>query len=271
MFKSIKGAAGTYRRIQQLRNISTKLVNTAINNEGISIIEIQRKPVNALSTQLLTEIRDALECAENNRVRGILLTSGIKNIFSAGLNIKELYKPTIERFTPYWSCFKDVLLKLNMMKIPTAAVVNGHAIAGGCLLPLSCEYRIMVSGYTIGMNETKLGMPVPPWAHSIFTYATSRRQSELALTSGVLFTTEQALTIGLIDQIAANEEDAHETSELFFKQFDQVDFIARKISKQSMKTSIKEALTKNHKKDTEHFFANLIKPHVQQKLEEYAK
>lgn len=176
------------------------------------------------------------------------------------------------------------------MKIPTAAVVNGHAIAGGCLLPLSCEYRIMVSGYTIGMNETKLGMPVPPWAHSIFTYATSRRQSELALTSGVLFTTEQALTIGLIDQIAANEEDAHETSELFFKQFDQVDFIARKISKQSMKTSIKEAnssfnidmltivkpycfqaLTKNHKKDTEHFFANLIKPHVQQKLEEYAK
>lgn len=78
------------------------------------------------------------------------------------------------------------------------SILQGHSPAGGCLLSTSCEYRAMVNGnYTIGLNETALGMVAPTWFMDSFKNTISDREAEIALTTAKLFTVDEALKVGL--------------------------------------------------------------------------
>jgi 3,2-trans-enoyl-CoA isomerase len=74
-----------------------------------------------------------------------------------------MYKPNEERFHKFWYLFQDVWIKLYGSSFPTAAAIIGHSPAGGCLLAISCEYRVMLPNFIIGLNETKVGIIVPTW------------------------------------------------------------------------------------------------------------
>lgn len=84
-------------------------------------------------------------------------------VFSSGLDIFEMYKPDPKRARDFWRTLQDCWLKLYGSPFPTAAAINGHAPAGGCLFSISCEYRVMLPNFTIGLNETKLGIVAPTW------------------------------------------------------------------------------------------------------------
>lgn len=73
--------------------------------------------------------------------------------------------------------------------------MKGHAPAGGCLLASSCEYRVMCPNFTIGLNETKLGIVAPLWFQSTYRNVLSIRDAEKALTLGTLFKTDEALKV----------------------------------------------------------------------------
>jgi 3,2-trans-enoyl-CoA isomerase len=84
----------------------------------------------------------------------------------------EMYKPKEERLRQFWTALQDVWLKLYGSSFPTAAAITGHSPAGGCLLALSCEYRVMLPNFTIGLNETKLGIVAPSWFMARFNNST---------------------------------------------------------------------------------------------------
>lgn len=113
-------------------------------------------------------------------------------MFSAGLDIMEMYKPDLERTAKFWTTLQDVWLKLYGSPFATAAAIGGHAPAGGCLLSMSCEYRVMAQNFTIGLNETKLGIVAPTWFMATMENTIGRRQTEVALTTGRMFTTDEA-------------------------------------------------------------------------------
>jgi 3,2-trans-enoyl-CoA isomerase len=98
----------------------------------------------------------------NEKVQAMILTSGLNSIFSAGLDLTELYSPDADRLPRFWESFQQVFLDLYGSRLATIAAMNGHALAAGCMLALSCDYRIMSKG-TIGLNESKLGIAAPPW------------------------------------------------------------------------------------------------------------
>lgn len=75
----------------------------------------------------------------------------------------EMYKPDVARAKQFWSTLQDVWLKLYGSSFPTAVAINGHSPAGGCLLSLCTEYRVMCKNFTIGLNETRLGIVAPTW------------------------------------------------------------------------------------------------------------
>lgn len=156
---------------------------------------------------------------------------GSDTVFSAGLDIMEMYKPDQERVKNFWSTLQDTWLKLYGLSTPTCAVINGHSPAGGCLLAMSCEYRIMSQNFTIGLNETKLGIVAPEWFIASMRNTISNRETELALTAGRLFTTDEALKIGLIDEVATSKEDGIAKSANFFKMFAKVNPLARQMTK----------------------------------------
>lgn len=75
-------------------------------------------------------------------------------------------------------------------------VFKGHAPAGGCLLAMSCEYRIMVNGkFTIGLNETALGIVAPTWFMDTMCHTIPIRQAEYALTTARMFSVDEALKV----------------------------------------------------------------------------
>lgn len=264
-------------RLLQLRGarnfsvVPDKLLNM-VNNEktGISVVSMQRLPVNGLNLELLEVLGKTFDDLEKSKSRGMILTSESPTVFSAGLDIMEMYKPDPERCRKFWTTLQNTWIKLYTSSYPTVAAINGHSPAGGCLLALSCEYRIMVgSKNTIGLNETKLGIIAPKWFQDCMKNAIGERKAELALTQGKMFSTEEALAVGLIDETASDKEDAISKAEKFLGLFSGIPALPRKVTKLGLRQGTVDWLLANREKDLKTFIDYITQPKVQQGLELY--
>ena len=83
-----------------------------------------RAPVNSLNTELLEALKTSLSEAQNNRSKGIILTSSLPTVFSAGLDIMEMYNTDKQRLINVWQTLQDTWLTLYSLNIPTAAAIN---------------------------------------------------------------------------------------------------------------------------------------------------
>ena len=118
-------------------------------------VKLARPPVNALNPALCHDLASALSMAVAEGARGIVLSGG-PNVFSAGLDVPHLLSLGDDRhaLTLAWEVFFDAAMVLATCPVPVVAAISGHAPAGGCVLALCCDYRVMASGpFRIGLNE----------------------------------------------------------------------------------------------------------------------
>lgn len=250
--------------------VSENLVLTQVDDKtGIATVTLNRPPVNSLNLELLQAISQTLDDLQNNKSRGMILTSSSKNVFSAGLDIMEMYKPKVERMKEFWSTLQDVWFKLYGSPFATVAAINGHAPAGGCLLSMCCEYRVMCQNFTIGLNETQLGIVAPTWFMATMRNTISRRDAELALTLGTLFTTDEAIKVGLVDEVATSKEEAIAKATAFLEKFKKISPQARSMTKQALRSKDIMELEDNRSQDVELFVYAVSQPKVQKGLEIY--
>lgn len=251
-------------------NVSDKLVLTEVNDKtGYATVTLNRPPVNSLNLELLTEFSETLDDLQNNKSRGMILSSSSNSVFSAGLDIMEMYKPKQDRMKQFWSTLQDVWFKLYGSPFPTVAVINGHSPAGGCLLAMCCEYRVMLPNFSIGLNETQLGIVAPTWFQATMRNTLSRRDAELALTLGTLFSTEEALKVGLIDEVAASKEEGIAKATAFLDRFKKISPQARSMTKQALRSKDIMELEDNRVQDVDLFVFAVTQPKVQKGLEVY--
>ncbi|XP_072947160.1 enoyl-CoA delta isomerase 1, mitochondrial-like [Epargyreus clarus] len=270
----LRPAAYNVRRIvPSLRTMAGQagpLTDLKVDNDGVAILTMQRMPVNSLNLDLLQDLSKSFDEVAKNKARAMILTSASRTVFSAGLDIMEMYKPDLKRAEAFWSTLQEVWLKLFGANFITAAAINGHSPAGGCLLSMSCEYRAMVAGkYSIGLNETALGIIAPPWFMDTMCHTIPMRQAELALTTGKLFPVDEALKVGLIDEIATDKDDAIAKCKAFIKKFDRIPPLARSITKLSIREGPLKRLQANRKEDVAEFIKYVGNPKIQQGLEMY--
>lgn len=90
----------------------------------------------------------------------------------------------------------------------TVASIAGDAVAGGCILSLACDTRVISSEAKIGLNEAAFGLIAPPWTVMMMIDTIGRRQAEKALSLGTIFTASDAYTIGLVDRVVQSFGDA---------------------------------------------------------------
>lgn len=248
----------------------TKLVVLQVDDKtGYATMEMQRPPVNSLNLDLITDITTGLEECKINKCRGVILTSKNEGVFSGGLDILEMYKPNPERIKNFWIALQDMWIKLYGTTYPTVALINGHSPAGGCLLTLCTEYRIMYKNFTIGLNETKLGLSAPPWFVDSMKNVIGFRQTEIALTSGHMFTTQEALKVGLIDESADNKNDGISKAEAFLNKFSKISPVARATSKSFVRGETIQKLISNRDQDLKLFLMEVENPQTQNSLEMY--
>jgi Delta3-Delta2-enoyl-CoA isomerase len=176
-----------------------------INHGQIRELRLNRPPVNALSPELILALKQALEnSAQDSRA---IVLSGAPGMFSAGLDVPYLLMLDRAAIANMWQDFYALLRALACSPIPIASAITGHAPAGGTVLILFCDWRCMADGnWKIGLNEVQVGLPVPPVIFGALHRQTGARQADWLATSGLLMPPEQALKVGLVDEIVAFEK-----------------------------------------------------------------
>lgn len=183
------------------------LVETTVHGD-IHELRLSRAPVNALDPSLCKALTAAIADAVANGARGIVLAGGPK-VFSAGLDVPFLLSLGDDHgaLLSAWNDFFDTARALAGCPVPVAAALAGHSPAGGCVLALCCDYRVMADGpYRIGLNETQVGLVAPEGIQSLLARVVGRHRAERLLVSGTLVEATEALAIGLVDELTGIDD-----------------------------------------------------------------
>lgn len=168
-------------------------------------IRLARPPVNALNPELCDGIIAALQQAIAGGAQGIVLAGGQK-VFSAGLDVPHLLSLGEDHaaLTDAWTRFFRAAQALAESPVPVVAAMAGHAPAGGCVLALCCDYRVMAEGpFRIGLNETQVGLVAPDGIQALMARVVGPHRAERLLVAGAMVESAEALRIGLVDELAA--------------------------------------------------------------------
>jgi enoyl-CoA hydratase/carnithine racemase len=176
-----------------------------IEHGPIRELRLNRPPVNALSPGLIVALKDAIQAAPAAGARALIL-SGAPGRFSGGLDVPLLLGLDRPAMATLWRDFYSLLGAIAASPIPIVAALTGHAPAGGTVLALFCDYRIMAEGDSkIGLNEVQVGIPVPPVILAGLRRLVGLRLGERLAVGGGLFSPQEALGIGLVDELVALE------------------------------------------------------------------
>jgi enoyl-CoA hydratase/carnithine racemase len=182
-------------------------INLSVD-EDIAIVTINRPKVNALNEPLVEELYECLQKLAdkpNAQVKVIILT-GEGSFFSFGLDVPEFLNYSKEPFTRFLAKFTELISYLFLYPKPVIAALNGHTIAGGCMLAIACDYRLMVSDKAkISLNEITFGSTVFASAISVLKHLVGGRNAELILYSGRMYSAEEAQGLRLIDEVVSKE------------------------------------------------------------------
>lgn len=174
--------------------------------DDIALLKLQEGKANAMSADVLDAIERLVDGFEAGPARAAVLT-GYERFFSAGLALPlliDLDRPAMRRFI---TRFGQVMLRVFSCPRPIVAAVNGHAIAGGCVLALQCDWRIMVDGDArIGLNETQLGIGLPSSVLRPLELAVPAASLVPIAYEGRLFAPGEAHALGLVHELAPAAE-----------------------------------------------------------------
>jgi enoyl-CoA hydratase/carnithine racemase len=164
-------------------------------------IVIESAAKNALSTALMESLRARLAAAAGEPV----LLTGRGDVFSAGLDLKELPGLDVAGMRRLLEALEGLVADLWAYPGPTVALVNGHAIAGGCILALACDQAVASSDprVRIGVNEVALGLAFPPRTLKMVRARLGGPAAERAVLGAGLHDPAAARALGLVDEISA--------------------------------------------------------------------
>lgn len=174
---------------------------TRIDHGRIRELRLSRPPVNALNPALMAALRGALVEATADACVG-LVVSGAPGRFSGGLDVPELLRLGRPEIRETWDLFFALMRDIATSSVPIAAAMTGHSPAGGTVLALFADYRIMADGpYSVGLNEVQVGLPVPEVLFDTLVRVVGPRQAERLAVGGLLMGPAEALRVGLVDEV----------------------------------------------------------------------
>lgn len=188
---------------------------------------------NALGTAMMDSIVARLDEAAGEPVR----LSGAGDALSAGLDLKEIASLDAAGIARFVERVERLMAALFDYPGPTVACVNGHAIAGGCVLTVCCDYRVATTDERarVGLNETAIGLVFPPKILRIVTHRIPPRSAHEVLLRGALYAPADALRLGLVDELAG---DARAVSEARIRELAALPRVAYGATKRALRAGV---------------------------------
>ena len=185
-----------------------------VERGAVRELRLARPPANALSPELMAALTAALAqaaaeasaAAASGGVAALVL-SGAPGMFSAGLDLP--YLLTLDRagIRVMWNNLYALLRTLAASPLPVVAAITGHSPAGGAVLAIHCDARVMADGdFRIGLNEVRVGLPLPPVIFAAMRRLVGPRQAERMCVSGALVLPAEAARIGLVDEVVPADQ-----------------------------------------------------------------
>ena len=174
-------------------------------HEGILTLRLAHGKASALDVELLDALLRELD-AVGEDVRALLLT-GTGSIFSAGVDLFRLTRDGADYVRRFIPLLCRCVRALFAFPRPVVAAANGHAIAGGCVLVLAADVRLMAEGTgKIGVPELLVGVPFPTAPLEVVRFSVPQDKVQSLLYTGQTLSPGEALTAGLVDEVVAPHE-----------------------------------------------------------------
>lgn len=168
---------------------------------GLATARLSRQHGNAINGELIEALVAACrQAAADRSVRGLLLAASGK-LFCPGLDLQELIELDRVGMGRFLGRFRACLLELYTFGKPMVAAIHGHAIAGGCILTMTADWRVLRRGAMVGLNEVRVGVPFPFEVAMILRQSVAPAHLEEVALLGRNYSDEQALAAGLVHEL----------------------------------------------------------------------
>jgi enoyl-CoA hydratase len=178
-----------------------------IEKDGrLAVLRMDKARGNAIDDAFVADMAAAAgDVAKDGAVRGVLLASAHPKLFCPGLDLVSLFPRDRAGMDRFMKAFSEMALQLFALEKPLVAAISGHAVAGGCVLALTADHRVLRRGVQIGLNEVRVGVPLP-WSVALLLRASvpAHALSRVALL-GANFTDEEAVSLGLVHEVREAE------------------------------------------------------------------
>lgn len=170
------------------------------------VLELDKPRANAIDGPLVEElIAAAGRAAADERVAGVLLASSHPKVFCPGLDLVSLVELERAAMRAFMLRFAEAVWGLYGLAKPVVAAVHGHAVAGGCILALTADWRCAARGAQLGLNEVKVGVPFPWSVAQLLRRSVAPPCEARVALLGRNFEGDEAVATGLADELLATE------------------------------------------------------------------
>lgn len=175
--------------------------------DGIATLTLARGKVNAINGPVVDQMHERLRSLEHDPEAKAVVLTGAGRFFSFGFDVPEFLSFDKAQFTQFLTRFTDLHTHLFLYPKPVVAALNGHTIAGGCMLALACDLRVMAAGKgKISLNELCFGASVFAGITEMLRFAVGSANAAKVLYSGSMYSAEEAKSIGLVDEVMAEQD-----------------------------------------------------------------
>ncbi len=172
------------------------------------IVELNNGKVNAINAELTKDLHTAFsELEQDETVKGAIL-AGRPGCFSAGMDVQAMATADLEGTKDLWRSYMIALRTMVHFSKPLVCAMTGYAPAGATILTLCADYRIMAKGakHRVGMHEFKMSMVIPRMLANMYAYQLGETVAWEAVQNARLYTSDEAVTIGLVHESVEEAE-----------------------------------------------------------------
>jgi len=169
----------------------------------VLVIHLARGRANALTASMVDQLHRAVDDAESaTAIRAIVLASDSPKVFCGGFDVTEVFAYDRDRMWAFFERFADLFERLRTLPKPVVAALSGHAFAGGAILALAADVRVMSDTASLAVNEVDLGVVLP--SHMLRAMAATGHWDVMRalLLGGDAVTAERALSGGIVAETA---------------------------------------------------------------------
>ncbi|MFW9902986.1 MAG: enoyl-CoA hydratase/isomerase family protein [Candidatus Thorarchaeota archaeon] len=177
-------------------------------SDNVGILKLDRGITNAINLEFVKQIAEKLQDLKANpKIHSIVLSSTSEKFFAIGFDIPELIDLSPKEFKVFYQSYNQLCLDLYSYPKPTVVALLGHAIAGGCIIALCCDYRFIAEGRKLmGLNEVKLGVPIPYPGDCILRQIVGPRHAQEITYVGDFYPSKELLQMGIVDAVFPLEQ-----------------------------------------------------------------